>query len=187
LIYRLLILLGLALVGVAVWLTLSPRQAEPVTAQNSGPAAPDSGYAATDALMVETGADGLPLYTLQARHIQQDPDTNIINLSTVHMTYRDSSGGEWQVRSDQAVARQDSAQIDLSGSVNVTGKFASSDQPLHILTDPLHVDTHTEIIRTSAPVTLDWAGTRVTATGLVANLKDQRLKLESQVHGQVVR
>jgi lipopolysaccharide export system protein LptC len=187
LIYRLLILLGLALVGVAVWLTLSPRQAEPVTAQNSGPAAPDLGYSASDASMVETGADGLPLYTLQARQIQQDPQTNIIHLSTVHMTRRDSSGGELQVRSDRANAQQDSAQIDLSGHVNVTVKFASSDQPLYILTDPLHVDTHTEIIRTSAPVTLDWAGTRITATGLVANLKEQRLKLESQVHGQVVR
>jgi LPS export ABC transporter protein LptC len=186
LIYRLLILLGLVLVGVAVWLTLSPRQVGPVTAQSSGPTSTDSGYAATDASMVETGTDGLPMYTLQAHQILQDPDTNIINLSTVHMTFRDTSGGEWQVGSDRANAQQDSAQIDLSGSVNVTGKFGSSDQPLHLLTDTMHVDTRTEISRTSAPVTLDWAGTRVTARGIVINLKDQRLKLEAQVHGQVV-
>jgi LPS export ABC transporter protein LptC len=186
LIYRLLILLGLVLVGVAVWLTLSPRQAGPVTAQSSGPAHTDSGYAATDASMVETGTDGQPMYTLQARQIQQDPDTNIINLTTVHMTFRDSSGSDWQVGSNQANAQQDSAQIDLSGAVNVTGEFANSAQPLHLFTDTLHVDTRTEISRTLAPVTLDWAGTRVTARGLMINLKDQRLKLESQVHGQVV-
>ena len=185
-IYRLLILLGLVLVGVAVWLTLSPRQAEPVTAQNSGPARSDSGYAATDASMVETGADGLPLYTLQARQIQQDPDTDLINLSTVHMTYRDIKGGEWQGRADRAQAPQDAAQIDLIGAVDVSGTFAGSDKPAHILTDTLHVDTHSGAIRTPAAVTLIWAGMVVNARGLVVDTKESTVKLEADVRGHFV-
>jgi LPS export ABC transporter protein LptC len=184
LIYRLLILLGLALVGVAVWLTLSPRQAEPVTAQNSGPARPDSGYAATDASMVETGPDGQPLYTLQARQIQQDPETNIINLSTVLMTFRDTSGGIWQARADRAQAHQDAAQIDLAGSIDVFGTVAGNDHPAHILTDKLHVDTHTEVIRTASAVTLTWAGMVVKARGMVIDTKESSVKLEADVHGQ---
>jgi LPS export ABC transporter protein LptC len=184
LIYRLLILLGLALIGVAVWLTLSPRQAEPVSAQNSGPAAPDSGYSATDASMVETGADGLPLYTLQARQIQQDPDTNLVNLTTVHMTFHDAGGGDWQGRADRAQARQDAGQIDLAGSIDVSGSFQGSDKPVHILTDTLHVDTRTDVISTPAAVTLLWAGMVVTARGLVINTKDSNVKLEADVHGQ---
>jgi LPS export ABC transporter protein LptC len=184
LIYRLLILLGLALVGFAVWVTLSPRQAEPVTAQNSGPARPDSGYSATDASMVETGADGLPLYTLQARRIRQDPATNIINLSTVHMTSRDNGGGEWQARADQAQARQDSAQIDLSGSVDLVGTIAGNDKPAHALTDRLHVDTHTGMISTPE-VTLNWGGIVVRAPAMVVNTKNYHVRLESQVHGHI--
>jgi LPS export ABC transporter protein LptC len=175
--YRLLILLGLALVGVAVWLTLSPRQAEPVTAQNSGPARPDAGYSATDASMVETGADGLPLYTLQAHHIQQDPDTNIINLSTVHVSFRDSSGVEWQGPADAAQARQDSGQIDLAGSIDLFGTPSGNDKAIHLLTDKLHVDTHTDVI-TAPAVTLIWGGIVIHAPSLVVDTKDHKVRLE---------
>jgi lipopolysaccharide export system protein LptC len=187
LIYRLLILLGMALVGVAVWLTLTPRQVETVAAQASGPAAAEQGYSARDAAVVETGPDGLPLYTLQAHQLQQNPDTDIINLTTVHMTYRDSSGGHWQARSDTAVVQQDSSQIDLAGAIDVFGTFAGSNQPPHILTDKLHVDTQTEIIRTCSPVTLTWAGVIAEARCLVVNIKDQTAILEGGVHGQVAQ
>ncbi len=182
-----LILLGLMLVGVAVWLTLTPRQVEPAAAQNSGPVRADPGYSALDASVVETGADGLPLYTLQAHTLQQQADTNIIDLSTVHMTFRDSDGGQWEAHSETAQARQDAAEIDLTGSVEVSGKFASSDQPLSLLTQTLHVDTKSQIVRTRAPYTLNWGGQVLTARGLVADLKEQRLKLESQVHGRFAR
>ncbi|HTB66149.1 MAG TPA: LPS export ABC transporter periplasmic protein LptC [Steroidobacteraceae bacterium] len=181
-IYRLLILLALALVGIAVWLTLSPRQAEPVTAQNSGPARPDSGYAATDASLVETGADGRPLYTLQAHQIQQEPDTNIINLSTVHMSFQDS-GGEWQAHADRAQARQDAGQIDLSGSVDLIGLIAGNTKPLHALTDKLHIDTHTNLVSTRSGATIDWGGIVVHAPSLVVNTKDYRVRMESDTHG----
>lgn len=183
-IYRLLILLGLALIGAALWLTLSPRQAEPVTAHSSGPARPDSGYSATDASLVETGADGLPLYTLQARRVQQDTDTNIINLSTVNMTAHDTHGGKWQARSDQAQVGQDAAQIDLSGSIDVFGTFAGNEHPVHVLTDILRVDTRTEVIQAPAAVTLTWAGMIVNARGLVINTKQSSIKLLANVHGQ---
>jgi LPS export ABC transporter protein LptC len=183
LIYRLLILLGLVLVGVAVWLTLSPRQTGPLTAQNSGPARPDAGYSAIDAAMVETGTDGLPLYTLQAHRIQQDPDTDIINLSTVHMTSRDSGGGQWQADTDQAQAHQDAGQIDLIGSVDLFGMIAGNGKPAHALTDKLHVDTHTGVISTCAGVALNWGGIVVHAPCLVVNTKDYHVRLESDVHG----
>lgn len=184
-IYRLLILLGLVLVGVAVWLTLSPRQTEPVTAQNSGPARPGTGYAATDAALVETGADGLPLYTLQAHQIQQDPDTDIINLSTVYMTDRDTGGGQWQAHADQAQAHQDAGQIDLSGSVDLSGTVAGNDTPVHALTDKLHVDTRANLISTCSGITLTWGGIVINAPCLVVNTKDYHVRLQSDVHGHV--
>ncbi len=183
-IYRLLILFGLVLAAVAVWLTLAPLQTGPATAQTSHPAQAEQGYEATDASVVETGEDGLPMYTLQAQQVHQNPDDNIINLTTVHMTFRDASGGHWQSRADQAVAHQDSAQIDLSGAINVDGTFAGSETPLHFLSDALHVDTRTDILRTPAAVTFKWDGHVLTAQGMVANLKDHRVTLESQVHGQ---
>ena len=67
---------ALVLAVVAVWLTLRRAcWARPRPAR-TGRAVADQGYSATDATVVETGADGLPMYTLQARQVQQDPDSN---------------------------------------------------------------------------------------------------------------
>jgi LPS export ABC transporter protein LptC len=184
--YRLLILFGVVLAGVALWLTLLSGPSGPVTTQANRPAGPDQGYSALDASVVETGVDGLPLYTLQAHQVQQDPGSDVINLRTVHMTYRDTSGGLWQGRSDQATAQQDSALIDLAGAVDISGTFAGSVQPAHILTDRLHVDTHKEIIQTCAAATLIWAGNVTDARCLVVDIKDHNLKLETDVHGHFV-
>jgi LPS export ABC transporter protein LptC len=183
--YRLLILLGLVLVGVAVWLTLAPRRAEPVAAEASGPAAADQGYSALDAAVVETGADGLPLYTLQAHQVRQNPDTDIINLETVHMSFRDSAGNLWQGRSDTAIVQQDSSQIDLAGGIDIAEASSASTQPPQILTDLLHLDTQTEIIRTRSPYTLKWAGVVAQGRGLVVKVKENLVILEAGVHGQV--
>ena len=186
-IYRLLILFALALAGVAVWLTLAPRQSGPAVAQTSHPAGPDQGYAAIDASVVETGTDGLPMYTLQAQQVQEDPAHDLINFTTVHMTLRDSSGGQWHARADHAVTRQDSTQIDLTGAVDAAGTFAGSDQPVHFMSDTLQVNNRTDTtLRTRSAVTLDWSGKLLHARGMVINLKDHRVKLESQVHGQFV-
>ncbi len=185
-IYRLLIVFGLVLAVIAVRLTLGTGMMGPATTRISRPTAADEGYSATDATVVETGADGLPMYTLRARQVQQDADSNLVNLTTVHMSFRDPSGGQWQARSDRAVAQQDSAQIDLTGAVDVSGIFAGNDQPAHMLTDTLHVDTHADIIRTRAAVTLKWAGYVVDGRGMVVNVKDHTVKLESEVHGHFV-
>ncbi len=185
-IYRLLIVFGLLLAVVAVWLTLGSGALGPTTAHTPGPAAADQGYSATDATVVETGADGLPMYTLRARQVQQDPESNLVNLTTVHMSFKDPSGGQWQARADRALAQQDSAQIDLSGAVDVSGTFAGNSQPAHMLTATLHVDTRTDIIRTRSPVTLKWAGYDVDGRGLLVNIKDHTVKLESEVHGHFV-
>jgi LPS export ABC transporter protein LptC len=184
LIYRLLILLGMTLVGVAVWLTLAPRQTEPATARSGQQAGPDLGYSAGNASVVETGADGRPMYTLQAREVRQDPADNLVNLTDVHMTFHDSSGGQWQARADRAVARQDSPQIDLSGSIDGGGTFAGSDQPIHFTADTLHIDTGADLVQTQSAVTFTSFGKLLNARGMQINLKGHHVKLDSQVHGQ---
>jgi LPS export ABC transporter protein LptC len=185
-IYRLLILFALVLAGVAVWLTLLSGPNGPVTAQVNRAAGPDQGYSATDASLVETGEDGRPLYTLQAGQVQQDPGSDIINLRTVHMTYRDAQGNQWQARADAATAQQDAAVIDLAGGVDVSVSFAGSAQPAHILTEKLHADTRKGIIRTRSAYTLAWGGFVETARGLVVDMRNQNFKLEADIHGRFV-
>ena len=54
----------------------------------------DPGYSATNARLVQTGADGRPVYTLDAAQIQQQPNDGLVKMQQVRLGFRDSSGNE---------------------------------------------------------------------------------------------
>lgn len=178
---RLLSLLMVAVIAVAAWFTLQrvPGVATPAARNNL----PEPGYTATDAHLMETGADGRPLYTLQARTIRQQPASRDIVLDEVHMDFNDQDGGRWTTTADFGLVQPESSEVQLSGRVNVTGTLPGSDQPAHVTTDTLSMDTRTGIIRTPAPVTFSWAGAVIQARGLYGSLKNHHVRLETDVHG----
>ena len=178
---RLLSLLMLALIAVAAWFTL--QRVPGVTAPPTHSSASEPGYTASNAHLVETGADGMPLYTLQARTIRQQPQGRDIVLDDVRIDFKAQDGGSWNARADYGLVQPESSEVQLSGRVDVTGMLPHSDKPAHIMTDTLSMDTRTQILRTPAPVELDWAGTIVKARGLYASLKTHLIRLETDVHG----
>jgi lipopolysaccharide export system protein LptC len=181
-IYRLVV--GLVVVGILVGTIMLGRQqggsgaATPVEATDTVP-----GYAARSAVLVETGEDGRPVYTLNAELIRQRPNDRRVQLDGVRMSYRASDGNEWKVRADSGQIRDDGSQIELYGNVHVDGLLPGSDQPAEIRTSVLTLDTKAEVVHTKAPVVLRWGGQQLEASGLEANLKTRSVKLESRVHG----
>ena len=143
----------------------------------------DEGYSAQNARLVQTGADGLPLYTLNAATIRQLPNQDQVQLTKVQMTFRDPNGTPWSATADQGTLEQAAGQVALSGNVQVIGTPPQAQGPAQITTEALSVDLHKDLVSTRDPVTLLWAGAVLSATGLVADLKDYRVELESQVHG----
>jgi LPS export ABC transporter protein LptC len=89
------------------------RQPAPSTVTDSGDAA-GSSYAARDAEIVETGADGRPLYTLHADLIEQKPEAATVQLAGVDMDYRDASGNRWRARAEQGRILEDASRIAVS-------------------------------------------------------------------------
>jgi len=145
---------------------------------------PSPGYTAREAVLIETNASGQPMYTLRASAIHQQPASQEVLLDNVRMQFRDPQGDIWNGRADHARIMDDAASIALMGAVSITGMLPGSPLPAQISTEQLDVDTHTEVLSTQAPVELSWGEQRVNALGLVAQLKDQHLKLESEVHGR---
>jgi lipopolysaccharide export system protein LptC len=178
------IVIGLIVIGIIVGTVMLGRQqgssssATPVEASSVVP-----GYAARNAVLVETGADGRPMYTLNADLIRQRPNDKRVQLDVVRMSYRTTDGNEWKVRADSGQIRDDGSQIELYGNVHVDGLLPGSDEPAQIHTSILTLDTKAEIVRTTAPVVLKWGARQLEASGLEANLKDRSVKLESRVHG----
>jgi LPS export ABC transporter protein LptC len=175
---------ALIVVGIIVGTILLGRQQRGSSTTTPVQAADEvAGYAARDAVLVETGADGLPVYTLNADLIRQRPNDGRVQLDVVRISYRTSDGNEWKVRADSGQIRDDGAQIELYGHVRVEGLLPGSEEPAEIHTSILTLDTKAELVRTTAPVMLKWGARQLEASGLEADLKTRSVKLESRVHG----
>jgi lipopolysaccharide export system protein LptC len=179
--------MGAVVVGIllAGWLLLNSEQ--------NGPAAPapgattaNPGYSARDAVLIETAADGQPMYTLHAARIRQEPASEITTLDQVQMQFRDRAGNVWNGRADEGRVVDQASQVELTGNVILSGLAPGTREPIEITSDRFDVDTHAEVVTTDDPVVLDWNGQLVNARGLIARLKEQRVTLKSDVHGRYV-
>ena len=159
---------------------------------------PDPGYAAKEAVVVETGYDGRERYRLNARVIHQQIDSSVIDLEGLEMDYHPGAqervAGEkasaaateekWHLKSDRGQVRANGDDVQLTGNVEVTGHTPGSGDLLKLATQTLRINTPTEFIETDAPVRLTWSGHKLDAVGMRADLKAGTLRLESDVHGE---
>ena len=145
----------------------------------------DPGYAARDAKLVQTGADGHPLYTVNADVIRQLPNDNSIELTKPTLGFYDTNGGLWTARGERGHVGQDTGIVKLAGDVHVDGTPQGT-EPAEIITNRLAFDTNTKVASTKDPVTLSWSGQEIKAHGMKANLNDGRVQLESVVRGIAV-
>ena len=181
-IYR--IFVALAFVAVIVGtIVLGGQQGETTAPTTIEEPLRDPGYAARDARLVQTGADGHPVYTVNADVIRQQPDEDTVELEQANLGFRDTTGNQWTARGEHGKVGQNTGKVELSGNVHVAGILPGTLQPGEIVTEHLSFDTHASVVNTRAPVTLTLPGQQIKATGLHATLKDGRVQLESRVHG----
>jgi LPS export ABC transporter protein LptC len=178
------ILAYLLVIGIIVgsfWLGGEQRETTATTTTLDAGSA-DLGYSAHNATLVETGADGLPVYTLNADVIRQHPGDGV-EFEQVQMSFRDNEGQLWKGRADRGELTTETGKVDLSGNVHVNGLLPGSSQMADLTTEKVSVDTHEDIITTAEPVTVTTTGRLLKSKGLVATLKEHHLVLESNVRG----
>ena len=173
-------LLFVAIIVGSFWLGGEQRETTATTTVEASSA--DLGYSARNATLVETGADGLPVYTLKANVIRQHPGDGV-EFEQVQMSFRDSEGQTWKGRADMGELTTETGKVDLTGDVHVNGLLPGSEQMADLTSEKLSVDTHEDIIRTAEPVTVNSPGRLLKSIGMVATLKEHHLVLESNVRG----
>ena len=173
-------LLFIAVIIGSFWLGGQQREAAPTTTVENPSG--DLGYSARTAVLIETGPDGQPMYTLNADVIRQHPG-NGVEFDKVQMAFRDSEGQTWTGHADIGELTTDSGKVDLAGDVHVDGRLPGSAQTADLATEKLSVDTHEDIISTDEPVVMSSIGHVLKSHGMIAKLKEHHLVLEENVHG----
>jgi LPS export ABC transporter protein LptC len=171
-IWRVFIVLALLVVAIASLLT--GRRGQDVSSPPVQVQPPQPGYYMKGARIVEMGPDGRPLYRVEAARLQQDPTDNSVQMNDLKLVYHSVEAHDWTLTAAHGFVPPGSRTLDLAGNVAV------------VRTSRLSVDTETNIATTRERVDIEWGPRRISTMGLTADLKAERLKLESSVHGRFV-
>ena len=141
------------------------------------------GYYLKSARILGTGDDGSLLYEIEAARAEQRNDTEIA-FSDVRINYSPSSDVPWSVDADSALINQDESILKLSGHVRAISSEGFSGNDTEIRTDYLELDPERYVAETEERVQIRIGARSLTATGMLASLKENQLKLKSNVNGK---
>ncbi len=141
------------------------------------------GYYLRDAVIVGTGEDGSALYRIHAASAEELPEEQRLLLSDVTVEYQSEVNVPWVLTAAGGEAFLDRTYLDFNGDVELTRSGEDDFRPMVIRTVALRLEPESFEVHTESPVSLFIGGERLDAVGLSANLKAERLALESSVHG----
>ncbi len=141
------------------------------------------GYYLKSARILGTGPNGDLLYEVLAERAEQLEDSRI-EFTDVLINYSPDSEIPWSVNADKALVDQDLPQLLLSGHVRAISNEGFAGKDTEIRTDVLELDPENYIARTDARVQIRIGERSLTATGMLASLKEDRVELRSNVSGK---
>ena len=141
------------------------------------------GYYLTSARILGTGEDGSLLYEIEATRAEQRNDTEIA-FTDVRINYSPTSEVPWSVDADSALINRDESVLKLSGHVRAVSSEGFSGNDTEIRTDYLELDPERYVAETDERVQIRIGARSLTATGMLALLKENQLKLKSNVSGK---
>jgi LPS export ABC transporter protein LptC len=180
------IFIVIALLVVTVVSLLTGRRAQDVTTPAPQTEPPQPGYYMKRARIVETDQNGEPLYRVEANQLQQDPADNSIQMDDLKLVYHTESDRDWTLTAAHGFVPPGAQTLNLVGNVTIVGQPQAQEPSAVVHTSRLSVDTLTHVATTRERVDIEWGTRRLSTMGLTADLKGERLQLESSVHGRFV-
>ena len=145
------------------------------------------GYYLKDAILTDYDLAGVPSIHLQAARIDQVEHGTEVALSTVRVDYQAPNGQNWVLLGDSARVEPGGDVIDVTGNVRLQGDSTEHAGTAIVRTDTLSYDVPEATASTKSDVRVEFGAHTLTAHGLIANLKERTLHLESKVNGRFQR
>jgi LPS export ABC transporter protein LptC len=141
------------------------------------------GYYLKSARILGTGPDGNMLYEILAERAEQQSDSRI-EFTNVMINYSPDSDVPWRINADKALIDQDLRQLRLTGHVRAVSNEGFAGRDTEIRTEVLDLDPEKFVAKTDERVQIRIGERSLTATGMLASLKENQLELRSNVSGK---
>jgi LPS export ABC transporter protein LptC len=179
--FKIFTLLAVVALGISIFLS-SPARRPQMPADAKQTDLP--GYYLKNAILTDYDLAGDPGIRIEAERIDQVDHGNEVALYNVRVAYQAPNGQSWLMVGDVAHVEPGGKVVDVTGNVRLQGEAAGRDGEAVIHTDTLSYDVPDAVASTKSDVRIDFAQHTLTAHGLVANLKERTMRLESKVNGR---
>jgi LPS export ABC transporter protein LptC len=190
--FRFFTVLAVVALVVITWIQSSPAHRPQ---GRSGAALKDlPGYYLKNTVLTDYDLSGDPSMRIEAERIDQIAHGSEVALYNVKVDYQAGNGMPWIMVGDEAHVRPGGKIVDVTGNVRLQGEPGGDENKggaggapngeAVIRTDTLTYDVPAAIASTASDVRIDFAKHTLTARGLVANLKEHTVRLESKVNGR---
>ena len=129
-----------------------------------------------------TDSNGEMLYQVWTDHASQVTEDDSITMRKVRMIYTPNGPQAWNLVANSGRIPADASVIELNGNVVVksgqTNIAATTIRSQHLVLNPA-----TRKAQTQESVVVNYNGQNINATGLKADLKNNRLQLLADIHG----
>jgi LPS export ABC transporter protein LptC len=180
------VLIVLAILAAATWLLVTWQSQESSPAVESAAEAGPLGYYARGARLHRTDDEGRFVTHVFAERLDELPGEEQLQLTGVNVEYRPADDTAWTLSAATARYSRDGSQVDLAGDVAVRSSPADGSRPVTILANQLVFSPDTSTAESSEAVEIHVGDWQLRGVGLRALLKEDSLKLESEVHGTLV-
>jgi LPS export ABC transporter protein LptC len=167
---------------VIIWIQSSPGR-RPQT-QTDAKQADLPGYYLKNAVLTDYDLAGDTSIRVEAERIDQIAHSSEVALYNVRVAYQTPSGQTWVMVGDIAHVQPGGKIVDVTGNVRLQDEATGPAGAAVLHTDTLTYNVPDAVASTKSDVRLDFGGHTLTARGLVANLKDRTIRLESKVNGR---
>jgi lipopolysaccharide export system protein LptC len=180
--FRIFTVLTVIALAVSTWILSSPGHRPRATSSAGGAGMP--GYYLKNAVLTDFDAAGAPALRIEAERIDQVVQSAEVALFNVRVKYLAPSGQHWTMLGDEAHVQPGGKVIDVAGNVRLEGESNGKTPAAVIRTDTLSYNVTDAVASTKSDVRIEFGQHTLTARGLVANLKERTMRLESKVNGR---
>ncbi len=143
------------------------------------------GFYLRAARVLGTDDNGALLYRIEAEYAEQRSPSEI-EFQNVNIHYASVSNVPWTLIADRASIGEDQKRVTLTGNVMAVSNEGFSGDVTEIRTQYLEFEPDTYTARTEDRVQIRIGTRSLTATGMLALLQENQLRLKSNVSGKFV-
>lgn len=144
-----------------------------------------NGFYVKSARIFGTAVDGKLLYEIEAEYAEQ-LGLEQVEFQNVEINYTTETDVPWTLNADKALIGNNREVIELSGHVVAISNEGFSGDVTEIRTPYLELEPESFRARTDQRVQIRIGARSITATGMLAMLQTNQLRLQSNVSGKFV-